>query len=212
MNNIEAFNILEACNNNTREASEQIVREFQIPETELPFIRSKLIHFKNNRRDFVKRGDITTWERMHFTDNPHPTSMALKKRKSSDSLTESMHQVVFEIDQSLEIRTSLLKLQFKQLRRRLDSVLSHIKSLAELEEVSQKVIASLCLQLIANEEKDYATINVCKEIVEKGTYMEHNSMLCEGTHHSLRFSFHRESKVQRVEKIFKRRQRLPIIV
>ena len=171
MNNIEAFNILEACNNNTREASEQIVREFQIPETELPFIRSKLIHFKNNKRDFVKRGDITTWEEMHFTDNPHPTSMVLKKRQSSDSLTESMHQVVFEIDQSLEIRTPLLKLQFKQLRRRLDSVLSHIKSLAELEEV--------CLQLIANEEKDYATINVCKEIVEKVTYLEHNSMLCE---------------------------------
>ena len=179
MNNIEAFNILEACNNNTREETEQIAREFEIPEEELPSIRSKLIHFKNIRRDFVKRGDLTTWERMIFTDNPQPKSMVLKKRKSSDTLSESMQRVVFEIDQNLELRTPLLKLQSKQIRRRIDSVLSHIKSLAEFEEVSQKVIASLCLKLIANEEKDYATINVCKEIVEKGTYLEHNSMLCE---------------------------------
>ena len=110
MNNIEAFNILEACNNNTREETEQIAREFEIPEEELPSIRSKLIHFKNIRRDFVKRGDLTTWERMIFTDNPQPKSMVLKKRKSSDTLSESMQRVVFEIDQNLELRTPLLKL------------------------------------------------------------------------------------------------------
>ena len=90
-----------------------------------------------------------------------------------------MQRAGFEIDQNLEIRTPLLKLHSKQLRHRLDSVLSYIKSLAELEEVSPKIIASLCLQLIANEEKDYATINVCKEIVEKGTYLEENSILSE---------------------------------
>ena len=64
-------------------------------------------------------------------------------------------------------------------RNRIDSVLSHFKSLVGLEEVSQKVSGSLCLQLIANEEKDYATINMCKEIVEKGTNVKHNSILCE---------------------------------
>ena len=75
MNNIEAYNILEACQNNTREASEQIiVHEFQIPETELPFIRSKLIRFKDNRRYFVKRGDLRAWELMHFTYIPQPKS------------------------------------------------------------------------------------------------------------------------------------------
>ena len=61
MNNIEAYNILEACDINTREASKRIVHEFQIPETELPFIRSKLIRFKENRRYFVKRVDVRAW-------------------------------------------------------------------------------------------------------------------------------------------------------
>ena len=101
MNNIEAFNILEACNNNTREASEQIAREFEISEEELPSIRSKLIHFKNIRRDFVKRGDLTTWERMHFTDNPHPKSMVLKKRKSSDTLSELCNELCSKLTKIL---------------------------------------------------------------------------------------------------------------
>ena len=78
MNNIEAYNILEACDNNSREAYEQIVHEFQIPETELPFIRSKLICFKDNRRYFVKRGDLRAWELMHFTDIAQPKSLVPK--------------------------------------------------------------------------------------------------------------------------------------
>ena len=81
MNNIEAYNILEACDNNTREASEQIVHEFQILETELSFIRSMLIRFKDNIRYFVKRGDLRAWELMHFTDIPQPKLFVSKKTK-----------------------------------------------------------------------------------------------------------------------------------
>ena len=40
-----------------------------------------------------------------------------------------------------------------------------MKSIAEVEGVTSKTIASLCLQLIANESKDSGTIEVCKEIV-----------------------------------------------
>ena len=68
-----------------------------------------------------------------------------------------------------EIRTPILNLQLKQLRIRLDSLLVDIKSTADLELVTPKTIASLCFQLIANEE-NYKISEVCKEIVENGTY------------------------------------------
>ena len=47
-----------------------------------------------------------------------------------------------------------------------------MKSIAGVEEVQPKIIASLCLQLLANEDKDYATSEVCKEIVQQGTFRE----------------------------------------
>ena len=53
-----------------------------------------------------------------------------------------------------------------------------MKSIAEIEGVTSKTIAYLCLQLIANESKDSGTIGVCKEIVESGT-CKHNTQLLE---------------------------------
>ena len=179
MNNLQAYNALEACSGNTREASEQIACEFKIPETDLPSIRSSLIHLKSKRRDFVKRNDLDTWERMQFCDIPQPITMVSKKRKSSLSLSEPMERLVFEVDPNQEIRTPLLELHSKQLRHRLDAALSHIKSIAELEGVTPKQVASLCLQLIANEEKDYGTSDVCKDIVAKGTFLKQHSILSE---------------------------------
>ena len=52
-------------------------------------------------------------------------------------------------------------------------------SIAELEGVTPKVIASFSVQLIANEERNCATSDVCKEIVEKGTYMKQNYLVSE---------------------------------
>ena len=45
-----------------------------------------------------------------------------------------------------------------------------IKSTADPEQVTPRTIASLCLQPITNEEKNYKISEVCKEIVENGTY------------------------------------------
>ena len=110
MNNGDALNILAHCKGNFREASERMISEFQIPETELSHIRRKLTELKNIRRDFVKRGDVNTWENLHFFHFPRPTTMSSKKRKSSDSLSEPMKQLLFEVDPTQDIRTTLLKL------------------------------------------------------------------------------------------------------
>ena len=84
-----------------------------------------------------------------------------------------MQQLVFEIDTTKEIRTSLLNLHIKHCRTHLQPVLSHIKSIAVNKD------NRLCLQLIANEAKDTGTIEVSKEIVEKGTYRKYNTILLE---------------------------------
>ena len=111
---------------------------------------------------------------MDFCDIPSlPVKASIsKKRKSSDTLNEPMQKLLFEVYSNQEIRTPLLKLQFKQLRHRLESLLTHIKSIATFEQVSPKTIASLSLKLIANEEKDYGTSEVCRQIVEEGTKIE----------------------------------------
>ena len=62
MNNLQALDTLEACNNNTRAASERIINEHQYQETELNTISSKLPELKETRRTFVKNYDLHTWE------------------------------------------------------------------------------------------------------------------------------------------------------
>ena len=62
MNNLQALDTLDACNNNTRDASERIIDEHQYPETELSTIRSKLRELKETRRTFAKNYDLQTWD------------------------------------------------------------------------------------------------------------------------------------------------------
>ena len=41
---------------------------------------------------------------------------------------------------------------------------------AEKEKISPKKVAALVMQLISNDENDYTVSNICKEIVETGTF------------------------------------------
>ena len=66
MNNLQALDTLEACNNNTRAAFDRIINEHQYPETELSIIRSKLRELKETT--FVENYDLHTWEELHFYD------------------------------------------------------------------------------------------------------------------------------------------------
>ena len=113
-------------------------------------IRLKFQKLKDNRRQFVKKRTLQDWETLEFM------SQSSKKCKSLDGK---------------EIRTPILNLQLKQLRIRLDSLLVDIKSTADPEQVTPRTIASLCLQPITNEEKNYKISEVCKEIVENGIHV-----------------------------------------
>ena len=88
MNNIQAFAILQECDGNTREAVSRILHDFQLPESEISTIRSKLIHLKETRRKSVKKNKLESWEQMDFCDTPSlPVKASIpKKRKLSDTL------------------------------------------------------------------------------------------------------------------------------
>ena len=147
MDNLEALKILEECKNNVRLACERIINEFGISQTEYNSIRFKFQKLKDNRRQFVKKGTLQAWETLEFM------TQSSKRCKSLDGKA---------------IRTPILNLQLKQLHIRLDSLLVDIKSTADLGQVTPKTIASLCLQLIANEEKNYKSARFAKKLSKTG--------------------------------------------
>ena len=58
----------------------------------------------------------------------------------------------------------------KGLKSRLDSLMSHLKTVAEKELVSPKIIASYLLMLCSQKEHGFTSSKVCKEIISKGNY------------------------------------------
>ena len=125
----------------------------------------------------MKKNDLESWEQIVFCDVPsvavYVKKSLSKKRKSSNNLNELMQKLLFEVDPKQKITTPLLKLQLKQLRLRLESLLTHIKSIATLEQVTPKIITSLSLKLIANEGKDYATRR-CVDKLFRREHLENN--------------------------------------
>ena len=61
-------------------------------------------------------------------------------------------------------------LTLKGLRNRLSSLMSHLYSVAENEDVPPKTIASYLLLLCSNDEHDFSSAKVSREIIEKGNY------------------------------------------
>ena len=93
MNNIQAFTIYQVCDGYTREAVSLILQDFQLPESEISTIRSKLFHLKETRRKFVKKNELESWEQMDFCDIPSlPVKASISKRKSSDTLNKPMQK------------------------------------------------------------------------------------------------------------------------
>ena len=52
----------------------------------------------------------------------------------------------------------------------MEGLLNYVREFAEDEKVPAKLVAALLLQFTANDEKDYSVSNVCRDILESGTY------------------------------------------
>ena len=52
----------------------------------------------------------------------------------------------------------------------MSNLIDSVREYAENEKISAKQVTAMVLQLISNDEKDYTVSNICKEIVETGTF------------------------------------------
>ena len=103
-----------------------------------------------------QNSDLDTWNSMYFCHIP-------KRPKLGSTSTIS-----FEEDLNITKRKAIGNLTTKALRNRLSSLESHVDTVAQNEGVSPKTLATYLLLLCSNEDLDFSSDRVCKEIINKG--------------------------------------------
>ncbi|KAI6651429.1 hypothetical protein LOD99_5236 [Oopsacas minuta] len=88
---------------------------------------------------------------------------------SIDTVDSIPEQHSFIEENLTEIRKPLFKLTMKAARNRLNVLLKHIQFVAQREQVDEKKVAALALELISIQEYDRETSSICKEIIATGT-------------------------------------------
>ena len=160
MNNKDAYTLLKASSS-IRTASGELVRSFELPDSELDSIRKTFSDLKSTRDSYHKKNDLTTWEELLFYSSL--IQHYAKKRISGD-------QIIFEADLSKYIRKPLSQLTLNGLRVRLAPLLNLINELAFKEEVNSKTIISYALQFFSNETHDQSISSFCREVISNGTF------------------------------------------
>ena len=82
----------------------------------------------------------------------------------------STSTISFEEDLNITKRKAIGDLTTKELRNRLCSLKSPVDTVAQNEGVSPKTLATCLLLLCSNEDLDFSSAKVCKEIINKGNY------------------------------------------
>ena len=65
MNNRQAYDLL-GSNPSIRASSEEVIRTFGLPDTELNTIRRKFRELKLSRDSYLRNSDLSTWEDILF--------------------------------------------------------------------------------------------------------------------------------------------------
>ena len=159
MNNSEAFQFF--CghkSHSSRSIADQFISSFGFVQNDLNFFRLKFTEIQKERDLFHKNSDLDTWNSMYFCHIP-------KRPKLSSTST-----IRFEEDLNIIKRKYIGDLTTKALRNRLYSLKSHLDTVAQTEGVSPKTLATYLLLLCSNEDLDFSSAKVCKEIINKGNY------------------------------------------
>ena len=81
------------------------------------------------------------------------------------SVSSSQSTSVFEEDFSKPTRKPLRELSTKGLRNRLSSLLTHLETVAEQENVSSKELSCYLMMLCSQAEYDFTAAKFCKELL-----------------------------------------------
>ena len=159
MNNSEAFQFFcEHKSHSYRSIADQFIASFGFEQSDMNSFRLKFNEIQKERDLFTKNSNLDTWNLMYFCHIP-------KRPKLSSTSTIS-----FEEDLKITKRKDIGDLTTKALRNRLSSLKSHLDTVAQNEGVSPKTLASYLLLLCSNEDLDFSSAKVCKEIINKGNY------------------------------------------
>ena len=117
--------------------------------------RIKFVALLKEREICRKRQTLEAWKHNYFGPSVEHTVTTI----SSDPKEKSYLRL-----------KPLLECTLKHQRNRMSNLIDSVRECAENEKISAKQVAALVLQLISNNEKDYTVSNICKEIVETGTF------------------------------------------
>ena len=130
-------------------------------------LRWKIRNIRKSREISRKQNTLEVWEGI---DLYVVTSADSGSQMSIDIVEPRPEQNSFIEENSIEMRKPVFQLTLKAARSRLKVLLKHIQFIAQREQVDEKKVVALALELISNQEYDRETSNVCKEIITTGTY------------------------------------------
>ena len=155
--------------------SETVFVRKLIENNNLPDEENATLHFKFKSlltsREAYRRRDLETWDNMIF----HSTRLISNPREKrsldpefsffTDSENRnSSEQIV------TESRKHFLDCHMKTSRSRLGVLLEHVDFLAEREKIEPKQLLALALELVSNKSYDRDTSEMCREIIDKGSF------------------------------------------
>ena len=117
--------------------------------------RLKFNEIQKERELLTKNSDLDNWNSMYFCHIP-------KRPKLSSTSTIS-----FEEDLNITKRKAIGDRTTKALRNRLSSLKSHVDTVAQNEGVTPKTLSTYLLLLCSNEDLNFSSAKVCKEIINK---------------------------------------------
>ncbi|KAI6646937.1 hypothetical protein LOD99_9031 [Oopsacas minuta] len=163
----EAYDIYKSHGWNCSGAARQIIEVHSLSDDLFETIRWKLRNLRKSRDHYQKIYNLNVWEGMEFYS---VTTCNSGSQMSIDTVDSIPEQHSFIEENLTEIRKPLFKLTMKAARNRLNVLLKHIQFVAQREQVDEKKVADLALELISNQEYDRETSSICKEIIATGTY------------------------------------------
>ncbi|KAI6652993.1 hypothetical protein LOD99_4070 [Oopsacas minuta] len=176
--NKEAYVSYISMGKSPKATTQYLIDDNNISQEEHDTILYKFKSLKSSREYYRKKSDLETWENMTFHSYTAPLSISIprKKRISLDPGLEPFRKVSISESRNFseeivhDSRKHLLDCNLQTSRSSLSILLDHIHFLAERENVEPKQLAALALGLISNNSYDRDTSQVCKEIINKGSF------------------------------------------
>ena len=173
--NKEAYSVYISNGRSVTVSVRKLIENNHLPDEEYTTLHYKYKSLLTSR-DAYRRKDLETWDNIIF----HSTRLTIsnpRKRTSLDPESEYSPFIVTDSETRnfseqivTESRKHILECQVKTSRSRLGVLLEHIDFLAERERIEPKRLLALALELVSNKSYDRDTSEVCREIIDKGSF------------------------------------------